>query len=241
MRQLLLVACAAFAFAGTAHAQTLIHDYEFNGSGVTDSVGGVNGTLFGDATVSGGYLHLDGDGDYAQLDGAIFPSAGTDFSVYFAYTGHNAQPGTYTEVVSQDGGSFYIGTDPGGNIRVSDAFGVGTAFPTGGDHAFLMTNSTINGTRLYIDGSLVFSSGGTVASSPYGGSIARFGRQYGGWGEYFQGGIDAVRVFDGVASWEQASANVGAVPEPASWTLMLGGFGLAGLSLRGTRRKRAFA
>jgi hypothetical protein len=240
MRSFLGVSLAALAFAGAANAQTLIHDYEFDGTGVVDSVGGVNGTLFGDATVSGGALWLDGDGDYAQLAGAIFPGSNTDFSVYFAYKGHNAQPGTYTEVVSQDGGSFYIGSDPGGNIRVSDNFGVASPFPTG-DHAFLMTNSTVDGTRLYIDGSLVFSSGVVVASNPYGGSVARFGRQYGGWGEYFQGGIDAVRVFDGIASWDQASGAVGDVPEPASWALMLGGFGLAGLSLRGTRRKRAFA
>lgn len=240
MRNLLLAPLAALALAGAADAQTLIHDYEFDGSGVTDSVGGVDGTLFGDASVSGGTLWLDGDGDYAQLAGAIFPFSGTDFSVYFAYKGHNAQPGTYTEVVSQDGGSFYIGSDPGGNIRVSDAFGVGSPFLTG-DHAFLMTNSTVNGTRLYIDGSLVFSSGGVVASNPYPGSLARFGRQYGGWSEYFQGGIDAVRVFDGVATWEQASADVSGVPEPASWALMLGGFGLAGVSLRATRRKRVFA
>lgn len=241
MRATLLCAAAlAGLLSVPAAAAGLIHDYEFNGNAVIDSVGGVNGTLYGDAEVSGGALWLDGDGDYAQLSGAIFPSAATDFSVYFSYLGHNAQPGIYTEVVSQDGGSFYIGSDPSGNIRVSDAFGVGSAFPTGA-HDFLMTNSTGTGTRLYIDGSLVFSSAGTVASYPGPGSVARFGRQYGGWSEFFQGGIDSVRVFEGVATYAEASATPGAVPEPASWAMMLGGFGLAGMSLRSARRKRAFA
>ena len=238
----LYASLAALALAGTANAQTLVHDYEFDGSAVTDSVGGVNGTLYGGATVSGGYLHLDGSDDFVQLDGAIFPYAPTnDFSLYFAFTGHNPQY-NYTEVVSQDGGSFYVGQDPGGNIRVGDGAGsIGVAFPGGsGPHGFLLT-STTGGTNLYIDGALAWSGGGYVSSYPYGGSVTRFGRQYGGWAEYFQGDIDTVRVFDGVATWAQASGSVGNVPEPASWALMLGGFGLTGLGLRATRRKRAFA
>jgi hypothetical protein len=241
MRKLLAASFAALAFAGAASAQTLIHDYEFNGSAVTDSVGGVNGTLYGDATISGGALWLDGDGDYAELAGAIFPSSSADFSVYFAYTGHNAQPGIYTEVVSQDGGSFYIGSDPGGNFRISDRYlGTAVGFPTGA-HDVLMTSGSATGTRLYVDGALVFSSGSVVASSPGGGSVARFGRQYGPYGEFFQGGIDTIRVFDGIASYEQASGPVDGVPEPASWALMLGGFALAGATMRSARRKRAFA
>jgi hypothetical protein len=37
------------------------------------------------------------------------------------------------------------------------------------------------------------------------------------------------------------SATITAVPEPAQWTLMIGGFGLAGGALRSRRRKAAFA
>jgi hypothetical protein len=242
MRGELLGLAAALLLANTASAADLVHDYEFNGSDVTDSVGGVGGALFGNATVSGGYLHLDGDGDYAQLDSAIFPYApSTDFSLYFAFTGHNPQ-GDYTEVVSQDGGSFYVGQDPGGNIRIGDGGGsTGIAFPTGaGPHDFLLTNSA-GGSHLYIDGTLVWNAGGYVSSYPYGGSVTRFGRQYGGYGEFFQGDIDAIRLYDGVATYAEASQSVGGVPEPKSWAMLVGGFGMIGATLRSTRRKRAFA
>ncbi len=225
----------------SASAATLVHDYEFNGSGVTDSAGSVDGALFGDAAVSGGYLHLDGDGDYAQLSTPIFPYAPTnDFSIYFAYSGHTAQPGIYTEVVSQDGGNFYVGSDPAGNIRLGDGYGsIPVVFPLGA-HAFLVTSSAVNGTRLYIDGTLAFSGAGVMSSYPWGGSATRFGRQFGPHAEFFRGDIDAIRMFTGVATYAEA-AGIGGVPEPASWAMMLAGFGLAGMAMRRTRGKLRFA
>jgi phage-related tail fiber protein len=225
MRVTLLCAAALAAFSVPAAAADLVHDYEFNGNAVTDSVGGV-----------------DGDGDYAQLDSAIFPYApSNDFSLYIAFTGHSPQY-NYTELVSQDGGSFYLGQDPGGNIRIGDgALSVPVAFPTGtGAHGMLLTSSA-SGSHLYIDGSLVWSGGGYTSSYPNPGSITRFGRQYGPYGEYFQGDIDAIRLFIGTAAYAEASGSVGVVPEPPSWAMMLAGFGLAGATLRSNRRNRAFA
>lgn len=238
---LLCAAVVGGLFSVSASAATLVHDYEFNGNGVTDSAGSVDGALLGDASVSGGYLHLDGDGDYVQLNAPIFPFAPTnDFSVYFAYGGHVAQPGIYTEVVSQDGGNFYVGSDPGGNVRLGDGYGsIPVAFPTGA-HDFLVTSSTVNGTRLYIDGSLAFSGGAVMSSFPWGGSATRFGRQFGPHAEFFHGDIDTIRMFTGVATYAEAAA-VGGVPEPASWAMMLTGFGLAGMSMRRTRTKLRFA
>jgi hypothetical protein len=234
MKKLILAALLTSGVGASAHAATLTHAYEFN-SGLTaiDSVGSVNGTLFGDASISGGYLHLDGDGDYVEL-ASIFPSSSIDFSVFFTFAGHNAQ-GNYTEVVSQEGGHFYIGQDPGGTIRLSDAFlNTGVAFPTGGTHSFLLTNSG-SGTQLFIDGASVFTSAGNVGSSGTG--TARFGRQFGGYSEWFQGNIDTIRVFDGVATYAEASS-IGNVPEPAAWALMIGGFGAVGAA---SRRRRAVA
>jgi hypothetical protein len=46
----------------------LAHRYSFNGNDASDSVGGANGTLMGNATVSGGQLVLDGSfGSYVDL------------------------------------------------------------------------------------------------------------------------------------------------------------------------------
>jgi PEP-CTERM motif len=40
-------------------------------------------------------------------------------------------------------------------------------------------------------------------------------------------------------TWRLASLRTGGVPEPATWALMIGGFGLAGMHLRARRRKTA--
>ena len=47
------------------------------------------------------------------------------------------------------------------------------------------------------------------------------------------GGLNEVEVFGTPAG--------SAVPEPASWALMIAGFGAAGFGLRGARRQRAVA
>jgi hypothetical protein len=221
-------------FASTAPAATLIHDYEFNGSGVTDSVGGVDGTLFNGASVGGGYLTLDGVDDYAEL-AAIVPDRNSAFSVYVSFVGHTAQS-SYRELVSQDGGSFYFGQNADGRFRFtdSDASAGGPYFPNDGlAHDLLLTTNGLDDSNLYLDGTLIFHKDGQLASSPTLGSLARFGRQYGGNGEYFQGSLDAVRVFSGVAGHAEA---VGAVPEPASWAMMVGGFGAIGGAMRARRR-----
>lgn len=41
--------------------------------------------------------------------------------------------------------------------------------------------------------------------------------------------------------WTSLQVSVASVPEPASWAMMIGGFGLAGAALRASRRKLAFA
>ena len=61
----------------------LAHRYSFNGTDASDSVGGANGTLMGDATVSGGQLMLDGSfGTYVDLPGSIINIA-TNTAVTF--------------------------------------------------------------------------------------------------------------------------------------------------------------
>ncbi|MFW2831057.1 PEPxxWA-CTERM sorting domain-containing protein [Sphingomonas sp. ID0503] len=54
----------------------------------------------------------------------------------------------------------------------------------------------------------------------------------------FQGGTSNPRAFVGSIEYTVAGPGVAAVPEPASWAMLLGGFGLTGLSLR---RRKAFA
>jgi hypothetical protein len=241
MKFMVLFASASALIASTSQAATLVHDYEFAADSTTtfyDSVGSVNGTLNNGATVSGGYLLLDGSNDYGKFDSLVFPTGGTSFSLFFSFTDHTNQ-GTYAEVVSQDGGSFYIGQDPSNHFRVSDSnLSTSAVFPSdGATHGVLLTNNGVN-SRVYVDGALVFT-GSPVASTASGGS-AYVGKQYSCCGEYFQGSIDAIRIYSGIASYAEAST-APAVPEPASWAMMIGGFGMTGAAMRRTRAKLRFA
>lgn len=240
----LLIAAAAAAscvLAGGGHAATLIHAYDFDGSGVTDSVGGANGALNGGASVSGGALHLDGSDDFVAFSSYLIPAGPTGYSVYLNVQG---APGAHhTEIISQgsSGGGFYIGTDPAGNFRLTDTFlSTGIAYPTGSSfHDLLLTVSSA-GTNFYIDGTNVFTSAAPAAAGLVG-DFTQLGRQFGGNGEYFAGQINTLKIFDGVATQADLADSPGgsAAPEPAAWAMMILGLGGAGAMLR--RRRVAAA
>jgi len=240
------ISLGAMAAASAASAATLVHAYEFDAAStasIVDSVGAANGTLVNGATVSGGALHLDGAGDYAQISGKIIPTDGSAYSLYVRYAG-GSQGYYYEEIVSQGysgGPGFYLGY-VGGAVRLTDHFGGGvSSLPLDNlFHDLLVTTSSAEGTSLYIDGTLAFSTG-TYLSVGAGGDDTRFGTQFGGYSEYFKGDLDAVRVFSGVASYREASVTSSAAPEPASWLMMVGGFGLLGAAMRRNRATVRFA
>lgn len=224
LKALLSAAAFALSVAFPAAAATLVHSYEFDVAGVVDSTGSINGSLFGDAFVSGGWLHLDGAGDYAELSGKIIPAGIASFSVEIRAQ-EVQRSSTFMELISQGFSQsapygFYLGHDPSGNIRVSDRYSATTVpFPTDlAPHTYLLTSSGASGTRLFIDGTLVFSQAGpidTVAT----GANTRFGRQFDCCGEFFNGKIDYVRVYDGVKD----PSSITPVPVPTSLPLLAGG------------------
>lgn len=115
-------------------------------------------------------------------------------------------------------------------MRLTDNFLFpGIAYPTG-EREFLFTSSA-GGSKFYIDGVETFStlSAATIGA---GGTPTTFGRQFGGYGEYFRGSIDAIRIYDAVILPGDV---VEGIPEPASWALLITGFGLTGAALRRRR------
>ena len=46
-----------------------------------------------------------------------------------------------------------------------------------------------------------------------------------------------VRIYSGVATYARATAPLGAVPEPATWTMLIVGLGAAGAMLWSRRRQ----
>ena len=201
----------------------LLHQYSFNNT-TSDSVGGMNATLSGNASVSGGSLALDGSaGTYAQLSGFAIPSA--NFSITFDATIAAYTVGGYNEMISQgaSGGGFYIGL-ANNFFRLGDYLtGTGVAAPTDGkSHAYELI-SNASGTQFFIDGASVFTS--TIqATAPQTGTATRVGAQFQTYGEYFDGTISNLSIYSGTPT----------VPEPASWALLAVGM----LALPVLRRRR---
>ena len=197
-----------------------LHHYTFDGPGVVDSVGGADGALINGAAVASGLLTLDGIDDYVQFSQNLIPLSG-GFSVSFFAQQLSAQTG-FREIISpgfSGSSGFYVGHDLSHIIRVGDSWGItSVAYPSDGlTHHFAVT-SDASETHLYIDGSLVDSTGPiTIAGS---GTATRLGRQFGSIDEFFHGTVDDLRIFSGTLS-SSGVASLAAIPEPPSLPLLL--------------------
>lgn len=210
--------------SGTSDAADLIHEYYFtNALSVIDSVGTADGVLQGGATISNGALNLNGSGQFVQFSTYLIPSGTNSYGVSLTVT-DNA-PTELAEIISQGGksggGPFYIGT-AGANIRLTDQHQrTGITMPTG--LTTLLYLFTQGAQRLYINGNLVFSGSGNYTMDS-GGTYTRLGAQFGGFGEYWNGTISQVKVYNNITASDLAT---GAVPEPSTYAL----FGIGALAL----------
>lgn len=228
------------AMALPAEAAFLNHHFTFQ-SGTTDQVNAsVVGTAYGNANVAGGTLNLDGNGDYVEFGTALVPNAGS-YSIALFAMGNGAQAG-YTEMVSQGfsgGPGFYLGTDGGGQfMRATDAWlstGVAFGAPNVWTHYALVVDAGLATSTLYVNGLAAASVPYAITTNP-GGTPTRFGAQFAPYGEFFNGSLDDVRIYDGVLTGAEVAILANPVPEPA--TALSLGVGLLALVGLAARRRR---
>jgi len=210
--------------SGTSKAADLIHQYYFtNELSVIDSVGTADGVLQGGATISNGALNLNGSGQFVQFSTYLIPTGTNSYGVSLTVT-DNA-PTALAEIISQGGktggGPFYIGT-AGANIRLTDQHqGTGISMPTG--LTTLLYLFTEGNQKLFINGNLVFSGTGNYTMDS-GDTYTRLGAQFGGFGEYWNGTISQVKIYNNITA---SDLETGAVPEPSTYAL----FGLGALAI----------
>jgi len=162
----------------------------FNTGNVTDTAS--YNVLAIDAT--GNVLDFDGVNDYVALP-SLVPTSG-DFSVTF-WAKQTAPQGGLMEFFSQGtpGNAFYIGHNGAGVFRIGDTWlNSGINISTDGMwHYYALVKSATN-TEFYIDDVLVASLGSAIANPSN--TEFRLARQYGGYGEYFNGQLDKFSVWN---------------------------------------------
>jgi hypothetical protein len=256
IKYLLGAALAAALPAMPAAAVTLVGSYGFDNTLTSSTPGQTLGLIdpsqrsgFGTDTVFGKQRTVfNFRGSTSQQGGLTFETLGllnpTSYSVALTFK-FNERNGQWRRILdasnrTSDNGLY---ADPFNNLNVFPSSGSNVNFTSGVYRNVVMT---VNGaqTALFIDGGSSFSATNNAMHLTNGpGRLTFFADNNagGGQGEWSSGSIAALRIYNGVLSAaEIAELNkvpfVAGVPEPATWGMMILGFGLVGGAIR--RRQR---
>jgi hypothetical protein len=265
MKSFCIFSAAVLAISAQAEGATLVGAYGFDGTFESSQPGGATlglidptGTsAFGTDTVFGetrSVFNFNGTSANEDQSGLTLSSAGLtadSYSIALTFK-FNERQGAWRRIFDVSGRSldsgFYV--DPSNNLAVYPTSGSNVAFDSG---VYRNVVLTVSGSTVaaYIDGGQSFSTTSsvlTIGDDPlvfFADNILAGGQQ-----EWSSGSIAALRVFDGVLTAEEiATLNgdpfveppVPGVPEPASWAMMIAGFGLIGEAMRRRSVKVRFA
>ena len=223
----LAAAATLFCAGGARAAATLVADYEFNGD-LTSSVAGAPDLTavdpLGVASFSGGVYNWGGDNANADQGGLTFDNSGgligsNNYSVEMRFK-FNERDGAWRRVLDvqnrQSDDGLYI--DPSNVLDIYPVVGGLDTFSTGTYYTVLLTVGGGVATG-YLDGAQQFSVPTTVMDINNPENVVNLfldNTVAGGQGEWSSGSIDYAKFYNGV---------VGSVPEPATWAMLLLGFG----------------
>ncbi|HVM47268.1 MAG TPA: LamG-like jellyroll fold domain-containing protein [Candidatus Acidoferrum sp.] len=201
----------------------LAHRYSFNGSDASDSVGGANGTLMGNATVTGGQLVLDGSaGTYVNLPAGII-NITTNTAVTFEAWVTFGNPATWAYLfgfgnTNAGSGVNQIGcvpsSDPGGfhHWGITENFSAGRtpswAHPWGNitAHITCVVDPPTGTISTYRDGVLElgeYDCTAPISSIPN--NYGFIGRSFYDADPYLQASIDEFRIYSGALTPPQVA------------------------------------
>jgi hypothetical protein len=238
-----LSVCASMS----AHAATLVADYEFNGN-LNSSVAGAPALIAVDpanvASFSNGVYNFGGANEPTsqqgglQFDNSSGLLSSTSYSIFLDFK-FDDRNGAWRRIVdvqnrTSDNG-FYV--DPGNNLDVFPVSSSSSGFTTGDFHKVLLTvgNGVVTA---YLDGdgsNQVLQTTTDVMNINNPENVINLfldNTQGGGQGEWSAGSIDQALFYNGVVTFNQ----VGAVPESSTWAMMI--LGLCGLGFMAYRKKQ---
>lgn len=236
-----LIFAAAFFATSSVQAATLVADYEFNGN-LASSVAGAPDLIainplgtnnFGTGVYNfGGASSPPGNQGGLAFDNAAGLISNTSYSIALRFM-FNGGDGAWRRIVDvqnrQSDDGFYV--DPSNSLDIYPVTGSPATFTTGIFHDVLLT---VDGgvVTAYLDGALQFAANTNVMNIDNPQNVVNLFVDNvvgGGQNEWSSGSIDYVKFYDGIASIN------GAVPEPATWAMMIIGFGFVGAAMRRTK------
>ena len=258
----IVASAVVLANAGSASAQTLIDQWNFNetsGTTAANSVGGgASATLMAGATFNGsGQAVLngstDGSGNYIDLGNALSGQSSVTLECWFNWTQANNRAPLITGLGSAS--YYYLRyslydtsyQSPNAYLEANNSWGGGgtTLAQTGApaqntlELVDIVYDPTSNYQAIYINGSLAASaSGALLGLNSIAGSDLVLGKSVFGGDPTVTGTIDQFSIYSGALSGTQIagdfSAGPTAVPEPSTCAMLASGFGmlLAGFRLR---------
>lgn len=158
----------------------------------------------GFASVSSGdqdyAMDFNGTSQYAAATTRVIPTSGA-FTVSAWVFDDTANDGFYQEILSQgspNGPAFYLGTTPNSQeLRAGDTwFKTGVDLPAGQwAHVALVADGS-GGAVLYLNGQQAATKGSGFSAPADSGTAFRVGRQHTNNGEYWEGQVDQVKIYN---------------------------------------------